>query len=121
MNTMETTTHVAAPKLQPCPFCGAEPGGVDGDDIARSVGCHCGANGPVRQFDAEAIEHWNRRTTRSEWSHALVYAAQHQLDVLQDILTLQDDSAIESLARHAHADLSAAIGRARRAQEGGQG
>ena len=28
-----------------CPFCGAEPGGVDGGDIARFVGCYCGATG----------------------------------------------------------------------------
>ncbi len=49
-------------KLKPCPFCGGEAGGADGDDVARAVGCYCGANGPIRATDAEAAAAWNTRT-----------------------------------------------------------
>jgi Lar family restriction alleviation protein len=48
--------------LSACPFCGIEPGGVftlsKGE---KSVGCYCGAMGPVALTDADAIDNWNQR------------------------------------------------------------
>jgi len=52
--------------LLACPFCGGEPGGVDGDDVARAVGCYCGANGPIHATAAEAIAAWNKQSTARE-------------------------------------------------------
>jgi len=112
--------HVEA--LRACPFCGGDAETRMAMDEYWVHCCQCGAScGGHHMHEHVARAAWNRRTTRTDWAQMLVYAANHQLDVLQDILVLQDDSAIEALTRHAHADLSAAIAKAKRAQEGGEG
>ena len=50
--------------LLACPFCSGDPGGVTGDDVARAVGCYCGANGPIHKTDEEAIDAWNMAIPR---------------------------------------------------------
>jgi len=50
-------------KLKKCPFCGKDEGDIvrndDGDYIVRCG--NCGAMGPWRVYEDDAIEEWNTR------------------------------------------------------------
>lgn len=66
MSERSERMEIPSGALLACPFCGGEPGGVDGDDVARAVGCYCGANGPIHATAAEAIAAWNKQSTARE-------------------------------------------------------
>jgi len=47
--------------MRVCPFCGIAPSGIVGKGMIRSVGCFCGAYGPLMDSNQDAIEAWNQR------------------------------------------------------------
>lgn len=119
-----------AEDIAPCPFCGGAAKATpwpavagDVDEPYWTVSCEgCPVSAMTCGDDrAEAVAAWNHRTTRTDGAAALVYACDHALMLIEQIMTLQDDSIIESLACQAQAELSAALGRARREHhEGGE-
>jgi Lar family restriction alleviation protein len=48
-------------KLLPCPFCGRDAANLAVGSGCEYVVCGCGAEGPARPSEAEAIAVWNRR------------------------------------------------------------
>jgi len=49
-------------RMKPCPFCGSKADIVGTEDNESAVMCiTCYASGPIRSYDDEAIEAWDRR------------------------------------------------------------
>jgi Lar family restriction alleviation protein len=57
-------------ELKPCPFCGCKPWfkpreyGVEKQTFVNCL--HCGAVGPTKVNDDEAIASWNNRVTETK-------------------------------------------------------
>lgn len=81
-------------KLKPCPFCGFNDPMHTSNGIEQySIGCNCGAEGPVGTREDEAQDKWNTRTSDTN-TLAVLRKLREKMEAYYDADTIPANQAV---------------------------